>query len=646
MNGIRKFQTRIIVITMVMICSATTVGVSTVSAQVVDIPDPNLRAEVEEALGKDPGATINVEEMESLTHIFAFDAEIRDLTGLEAATNLDTLFLSDNLIADITPLAGLTNLTDLWLGSNAITDISPLAGLTNLTDLWLGPNPITDISALIGLTNLTSLYLFDNVLTDISVLASLTNLTDLTLGFNAITDISPLAGLTNLEELYLGYNAITDISALAGLTNLTDLNLSNNGITNISSLVDLTNLKELWLEDNAISDLSLLVANMGLGRGDKVVVDDNPLSDISINTHIPALEDRGVRVGSTHLFFAQIDQVQAGEIFKLNLHLEGLLFPEGWGLDIAFTPGVLVALQVDESTDFFPDDACSQSVFQAGTIDNAAGSITGINLELGPNCFQGGDVLLSVTFQAKAAGVAELSLHNVDIRLLFGQDADIGIHALEIVVESDYDLNGDGVVNILDLVLVGQNFGQAHPQADVNDDGVVNIFDLITIAQQLGGATTPLAPSGFALKALGIDTSTIQEWIDLAHAADDGSLVFRQGIANLNQLRAALQNVLLSSLPAKTALLANYPNPFNPETWIPYHLARAADVTLTIYDPQGMMVRQFDLGYQQAGYYRDRTSAAYWDGRNDVGESVASGVYFYQLQADSFYAMRKMVILK
>ena len=646
MNKIRKFQMRVIIIAMSIVCSVTTIGVDLVSAQIVDIPDPNLRAVVEEELGKAAGATITVAEMASLTYIFGFNSQIRNLTGLESATNLDTLFLSDNAISDIAPLATLTNLRDLHLGSNTITDISPLAGLINLTDLWLGSNPIADISALMGLTNLTYLYLSDNALTDILVLAGLTNLTNLSLGFNAITDISPLADLTNLKDLYLGYNAITDISPLAALTNLTDLNLNHNGLADISPLVGLTNLKELWLENNGISDLSPLVANMGLDRGDKVVVDDNPLSDISINTHIPALSDRGVRVGSTHLFFPLIDQVRVGEIFKLNLHLDGFLLLEGWELDIAFTPGVLVALQVDEGTYISPDNGCSQSIFQAGTIDNAAGRITGVNMELGADCFQISDVLLSVTFQARAAGKGELSLHNVDFRTLFDQEVDIGIHALEIVVESDYDLNGDGLVNILDLVLVGQNFGQAHPQADVNDDGIVNIFDLITVAQHLGGATIPLAPGGLAWQTLGIDPATIQKWIDMAHAADDGSFAFRQGVANLSQLRAALQDVSLPSMPHKTVLLANYPNPFNPETWIPYHLAHAADVTLTIYDPQGVVVRQLELGYQQPGYYTDRTSAAYWDGHNESGESIASGVYFYQLQADHFYAMRKMVILK
>ena len=96
----------------------------------------------------------------------------------------------------------------------------------------------------------------------------------------------------------------------------------------------------------------------------------------------------------------------------------------------------------------------------------------------------------------------------------------------------------------------------------------------------------------------------------------------------------------------QTRLLANYPNPFNPETWIPYQLANPSDVQITIYDTRGSVVRQLDLGHQQEGYYTSRSRAAYWDGRNDVGEPVASGIYFYQLQADNKSFLRKMVILK
>ena len=98
--------------------------------------------------------------------------------------------------------------------------------------------------------------------------------------------------------------------------------------------------------------------------------------------------------------------------------------------------------------------------------------------------------------------------------------------------------------------------------------------------------------------------------------------------------------------PDGTELLINYPNPFNPETWIPYQLANSTAVQVNIYDAQGILVRALTLGHQSAGYYTSRSRAAYWDGRNALGERVASGIYFYQLQTDEMSSLRKMVILK
>ena len=98
--------------------------------------------------------------------------------------------------------------------------------------------------------------------------------------------------------------------------------------------------------------------------------------------------------------------------------------------------------------------------------------------------------------------------------------------------------------------------------------------------------------------------------------------------------------------PKETTLLPNYPNPFNPETWIPYHLAREADVAITIYDTKGRLVRQLALGYQEAGHYAARGKAAHWNGRNERGEAVASGIYFYQFRAGDYVASRRMVIVK
>ena len=115
--------------------------------------------------------------------------------------------------------------------------------------------------------------------------------------------------------------------------------------------------------------------------------------------------------------------------------------------------------------------------------------------------------------------------------------------------------------------------------------------------------------------------------------------IFQRGMLILEQLLATLT-------PKETALLPNYPNPCNPETWIPYQLAESADVNMSIYSADGQLVRRLDLGHQSVGNYESRSRAAYWDGRNALGEPVASGVYFYSLIAGDFNATRKMLIVK
>ena len=115
----------------------------------------------------------------------------------------------------------------------------------------------------------------------------------------------------------------------------------------------------------------------------------------------------------------------------------------------------------------------------------------------------------------------------------------------------------------------------------------------------------------------------------------------------MNLAHAAL-NVTLEGIgtPKQSLLLQNYPNPFNPETWIPYRLSEEGQVSVSIYDTNGARIRTLSLGYQSAGFYQDQGRAAYWDGRNDFGEPVASGIYFYQLITPSFQQTRRMLILK
>ena len=196
--------------------------------------------------------------MKTLTSLEAIEKGIRNLRGLETATNLTRLVIWGNHITDISPISELTNLTLLWLDYNNIPDISLLSGLTNLTNLSLNDTNIPDLSVLSDLPNLTHLRLIATNTSDVSPLSGLTNLTSLVLSHNKIADISPLSGLTKLTELNFWENQIEDISALSGLTNLTVLGLGLNNVEDISALSGLTNLTELFLNDNNITYVSSL----------------------------------------------------------------------------------------------------------------------------------------------------------------------------------------------------------------------------------------------------------------------------------------------------------------------------------------------------------------------------------------------------
>ena len=191
-------------------------------AQVVDIPDPNLRSAIADALGVPHGAPITQADMRQLTSLNAAARQIAELTGLEYATNLTELRLGENPITDISPLAHLTQLSFLRLNDCwTIDDISPLAHLTQLKGLDLDRNLIVDISPLTGLTALESLDIRFNQIENLGPLANLTQLTRLILSNNQIKDVRPLATLTRLEILDIQANSITDHSPLDGLS-LTD----------------------------------------------------------------------------------------------------------------------------------------------------------------------------------------------------------------------------------------------------------------------------------------------------------------------------------------------------------------------------------------------------------------------------------------
>jgi len=204
------------------------------------------------------------------------------------------------------------------------------------------------------------------------------------------------------------------------------------------------------------------------------------------------------------------------------------------------------------------------------------------------------------------------------------------------------DVNGDQVINIFDLVIVADQFGQKgyDLRGDINADGSVNIFDLVLVANYFGRNTTNAAPAVNSDFVLSNEqkkhiTTGISYLEDKLRRSDEEEFAL-----------SLLKSILPKRFTSQTQLLANYPNPFNPETWIPFRLAQSSTVTARIYDSLGNKIRVIELGYLRAGNYTESNKSIYWDGKNKNGEQVSSGVYFYEISTENYTEVRKMLVLQ
>ena len=216
----------------------------------VYIPDPNLRAVIEETLGKTAGDVITVEDMESLTEFTAEGLGIKDITGIEYATNLQVLQIRGNMITDISSVSGLTKLRLLRIADNKISDISAIAELTNISSLEIYANEITDISPLAGLTNVAWLSMYGNPVTNLSPLAKLKRMDAMRVSVEDPGDLTPIAELTNLRILYYwgSGNPVPDLTPLTNLPKLKTIDIRGVGIVDLSPLARVDSLErfEFW----------------------------------------------------------------------------------------------------------------------------------------------------------------------------------------------------------------------------------------------------------------------------------------------------------------------------------------------------------------------------------------------------------------
>ena len=365
------------------------------------------------------------------------------------------------------------------------------------------------------------------------------------------------------------------------------------------------------LDNNDIADVSpLLALNLTGTHLDSIglYLQGNPLSFASINTHIPAIQAKGTEVVFDNRSYPALLKISGDQ--QRGLAGQTLVSP-------------LVLEVQDERGRPIPNVAVAFAIDTGGGMLNPAETTTDVNGKARAVLTLGW-VPDTSTIRATATGIPS--------RVRFTATATTPSHR---VAE---DVNGDGDIDVEDLILVASSFGAAPapslmPNTDVNGDGEVNNEDLRLVLAALEAA--PAAPAFDTQRTV----ASLQRWIAEAKQRNSADARFLKGIFVLEQWLADL-------LPKETVLLPNYPNPFNPETWIPYQLATPANVTLHIYAVNGTSVRTLELGHQVVGVYHGKNRAAYWDGRNEHGEPVASGVYFYRLTAGKFTATRKMLIRK
>ena len=638
-------------------------------------------------------------ELTQLTSLTLRDNAISDVSPLANLKGLTYLELGRNRIADVSPLTELKMLEELSLDNNEISDVSPLVGLSKLDQLDLRNNSISDFSALEGLLQTTFIKVDGNPgtfvkgqkkiegpwLWIIAPTGGRSGAQAAASGIDFLTEMSD-GTVTELEVAANGASAENPIGDSFWIIH----KLSPTGQNNINDMVNATGLGSGNINHHVAYGFVPLDSpraqktKMFVGSDDAVkvwlngeLVHNNPVNRRAdgFQDQVPVTLKEGKNVlfvaiyngrGGWSGFFGfapdaeykvlspgprfslstNTTQIEKGDTFTIRITAENITDLAGWEADIIFDAALLKANNVNEGD--FLKQGSGQTFFQKGTIKNKEGKITGVRsarTSIGGGSGHG--TLLLMRFTAVATGEGRVFLRNFRAGSSTGKEILSTSPETRIVVAHlaptfpAWDVNADGVTNAMDVNLVTNALGQKppkNPRTDVNRDGVVNGEDLALVAAHLGERVAPAAPANLAWSQ-GFTPEIIERALDILYAADDGSPTFRRGIENLERFFGMF-------IPKKTVLLCNYPNPFNPETWIPYQLSEPAEVTLHIYAATGTLVRTLALGHKPAGIYQYRSRAAYWDGRNDVGESVASGLYFYTLTVGDFTATRKMLIQK
>ena len=688
-----------------------TVTFNAVAEAAAHIPDANLRAAIETALKVAPGDPIAPVEIETLPALEVREAKIRDLTGLELATNLSDLRLVENGIVDVSVLSGLTNLTKLNLGNNSISDLSPLEGLANLTELLLGNNNISNISPLAANTGLGSgdtVRLRGNPLSYQSIHTHIPTLQsrEVTVEFDNRTPTPPLKISDDNQQgtpgaaldrpfvvevqdgtstSFEGVPVIFTVTAGGGTvqpeTVLTDENGRAEG-TLTFGLKAATNTVHASVEGfsepttfNAIakiefdlsipSNISLIHVPLKVTTVDGVAQNITSIAELydalGSTSKINFLITYDSQTQEWHSYFGTSDTgtsadkaltddmgIIAGMIASASIRLSGNPLGTNGNSTITLNQGLsLVGLPLRDSRITRVSDLLA--------LDGIGGNVPSI--------------ILTDSGEFKSGGQVD---DPGDIPIVGGQSFILNAQEAATV-----EISGEGWYNN-SAIATAPSVGNADLHSSITRIKVTNttpvlalrgsIVDeevglkmegfLVTVKNLSTGrkitTVTGINEIGYRITTVDIETgraATIGDILEISAESSDPligvqPLWYTITVEDVKRSRIQLPGLVAYEIPTETELLANYPNPFNPETWIPYRLAQDAFVTLTIYDVNGRIIRTLDVGHQIAAVYESRSKAIHWDGKNRLGESVTSGIYFYALTAGDYSATRKMVILK
>ena len=405
--------------------------------------DSNLRAAIKKELGKENLSKLTSEDMQQLKFLDVAGLGIRSLSGLEAAVNLIELRLDGNSISSIGPLADLTNLRFLSIGEADISDLTPLTNLTQLETLILLHNKISDVSQLAGLTQLKRLHL----------------------GNNKISDASPIAHLTQLKWCDLRNNDISDFSPLDTLLQSTSTILFGNpgfpsGGPKIEKpllWVTVPSEKDLWGFPKLVASQKDLLS----------AASNNIVTEIEISTN--GATD-GESVGNNVWGVGELNG-EAVDNINTMLRDNGINPPNipDYAIYLCYT---FYSTSEQNTTLFLGSDFESKTWLNGTRIHRNEGYYGHPDYQtfLPITLKQGKNVLL----------IAATNNEGGDWGVYFGFAPDT-----EYTTIPPYDVNRDGQINILDLVLVADDFGENTTQTDINGDGIINILDLVIIANEM-----------------------------------------------------------------------------------------------------------------------------------------------------------------